>query len=234
MRKVLIVVMVVMMTATGLYAQQEGQFTLGARVGGAFGFHDISNPEMSEGGFLPSFNAALYGNYALTNRLSVQLEINFLMNQGLRWSFFDSYEDADYGLVAAMAARMDATFSSLDIPLLFRFSVIQDQAASFGLMAGPHVSIPLGRVQMSTEMSMWDVVDGSESESESRNWDIDTFATFGLTAGFFAAAQVGPGRLIADARLSFDFNSIQAEEGVTFDFMRRRALNFTIGYELSF
>jgi len=71
--------------------------------------------------------------------------------------------------------------------------------------------------------------------SESEEFDIDTFATFGLTAGVFGGIPFGPGRFIGDMRFIFDFNTLEAgDNGFTLEFMRRRALALTLGYEISF
>ncbi|MCL2381666.1 MAG: PorT family protein [Treponema sp.] len=248
MRKVLIVVMVVMMTATGLYAQQEGQFTLGARVGGGINFNSSEDlgrapgeildnvvpgiPGTIIGGILgavvstddvvaPNFNFGLYGNYAITDRLSIQAELNFM--------FFNSYI-MEVSVLGTTLLDIAAYYHSLDIPLLFRFNAFRPQNPwTLGIMAGPHISIPLVRA------GVFRVFDTDDNELAEVDFDIDNFATIGVTAGLFFGRQLGPGRLMAEMRFVLDANAVQTSIlGYTFDIMRRRALNFSIGYELSF
>jgi len=205
-------------------APQAGQFSVGGRLGGALGFTEsfsdaermlrpvFSNPD-ARTSVEPelNFTFALYGNYALTNRLSVQAELNFMISQG-------------YELRAPRQARgsysFDINYSSLDIPLLLRFDFLESQPM-FGIMAGPHISIPIGRLE---------IYDNRE-ESYFDELDIDSTFIFGFTAGLFGGFRAGPGRVIGDLRFVFDFNSVQADG---MDFIRRRAVALSVGYEISF
>jgi len=212
--------MILMAGAAALSAQQAGQWTAGARLGAAFGFNDsmdMGNDFDEPGHFvsdemLVNFNIAVYGAYAFTDRISVQAELNFMINQGYTKRVV--YEDVVERLT-------EVTYSSVDIPILLRFNFLNSPSA-FGILAGPHISIPLGRAQI--------IIDGTIEQVE-----IDSSATFGITAGLFGGVRLGPGRIMGDLRFIFDFNSSeerQMEESLAF--MRRRALLFTLGYEISF
>jgi hypothetical protein len=108
-------------------------------------------------------------------------------------------------------------YTSLDIPVLFKYSFLT-RPVVFGAMAGPHLSIPLGK--------------GTIADSEEKDkFNIDTFATFGLTLGAFGGYPVGPGRIVGDLRFLFDFNGLKDSD---FTYMKRRALALTVGYEISF
>ena len=203
---------------------QAGQFTVGGRIGGVLGFSesftDIENllrpyfsnqdarisvePELN-------FTFALYGNYAITSRLSVQAELNFMFSQG-------------YELAAPRQQRgsysFDIGYNSVDIPLLLRFNFLRSRSM-FGIMAGPHISIPIGRLE---------IYDNRE-ESYFDELSIDSSFTFGLTAGLFGGFRAGPGRVVGDLRFIFDFDSLQADG---MDFVRRRAVALSVGYEISF
>ena len=205
-------------------APQAGQFTVGGRLGGAIGFTEshagterilrplFSNPD-ARVSVEPelNFNFALYGNYAITNRISIQAELNFMISQG-------------YELTAPRLGRglysFDINYSSLDIPLLLRFAFLSSRPV-FGIMAGPHISIPLGRLEIYSD----------HEERYIGKLDIDSNFTLGFTAGLFGGFQAGPGRIVGDLRFIFDFDSLQAE-GV--EFIRRRAAALSIGYEISF
>jgi len=205
-------------------ANHAGQFSAGGRLGGALGFSE-SFPDM-ENLLRPlfsdpnanisidpelNFNVALYVNYAITNRISIQTELNVMISQG-------------YELIAPRQGlgsdSFDVNYSSLDIPLLLRFNFLRYQGI-FGAMAGPHISIPIGRLE----------IYDNRAESYIDELNIDSSLALGVTAGLFAGLQAGPGRVVGDLRFIFDFNSLQAE-GV--EFSRRRALALSVGYEISF
>ena len=223
MKKMLIVALVLLMAATGLHAQEAGTWTVGGRLGGAFGFSS-SQSELREGlaayfgapnaSFSDemkfNFNFAVFGAYTIIDNLSLQMELNFMINQGL-------------GLEATVpfagSATFDLTYNSLDIPILLRYSFFNE---AFGVLAGPHISIPLGRARVSVPS----ILGGG-----SYRFDIDTSAIFGLTTGIFGAFPVGPGSIVGDLRFLFDFNTLEVEGA---DAIRRRALAITVGYQMSF
>jgi len=205
-------------------APQAGQFTLGGRLGGALGFTEsfadaeaLLRPHFSNQSARASadpeanFTFALYGNYAITGRISIQTELNFMIGQG-------------YELRAPRQGRgsdsFDINYNSLDIPLLLRFNFLRSRPM-LGVMAGPQISIPLGRLE---------IYDNS-AEAYIEESNIDSSFIFGLTAGLFGGFPAGPGRVVGDLRFIFDFDSVQAE-GV--EFIRRRAAAFSVGYEISF
>jgi len=232
MKKTFILLMVLMVSAGGLFAQQSGQWTSGGRLGMAFGFNNsadfgslLRNEVRDEifldtGIWIPvsvsdnmrmNFNFALYANHAFSDRLSLQAELNFMINQGYELELS----------VLGISETVDIIYSSLDIPILVRYTLINSPLI-FGIQGGPHISIPLGDGEIS-------------GGGMSGNIPIRTSATFGLTAGILAGHQVGSGRIIGDMRFLFDFNEVEAREfGQTISFMQRRALLFTIGYEVSF
>jgi len=230
-RKTLIAFLALVMSVSGLYAQQAGQFTLGGRVGGALGFSESANfgntlhtryfqyhsrpsrdPELN-------FAFAIYGNYAITSRISLQAELNFMISQG-----YELFFPRPAGSTTVTSREVDVNYSSLDIPLLLRINFL-DSPAMFGIQAGPHVSIPLGRLEVYADYMGYIA-----------RYDIATFATFGATAGLFGGLQAGPGRVIGDLRFIFDFTDLEVRSpaGGRETAMQRRALAFMIGYEISF
>jgi len=221
MKKTLIVVLILLMASSGLYAQMS----FGGRAGIVFGFNNAAelgdlgkadpDIDVSEK-MLLNFNAAVYGAFALSEALSIQAELNFMINQGYKveGSFVDS------GTTFPVSGEV--YYTSLDIPILVKYSFLNDPLL-FGAMVGPHISIPLGKATVYVP---------SEGKGEI---ELDNFATFGFTAGVFAGLPIGPGRLVGDLRFIFDFNA--AEIDVVFfsmEIMKRRALSLTVGYELSF
>ena len=221
MKKALILILVFLIPAIG-HAQQAGQVTIGVRVGPVFGVHNAVDLEgidiygtgtfERQSNVLFNFNFTLYVNYAIANNFLIQAEANVMLNQGyeLRMPFagFDS-------------RRGRLTYTSLDIPILLRYNFL-DFPLAFGVQAGPHISVPLGQGMLS-------------GAGFSQRFDIDTFATFGLTTGFFSGTPVGPGRIVGDLRFIVDFNALEAQMwGTAMHIMRRRAFVISLGYEVTF
>ena len=245
MKKALVLLLFLMGTA-GLYAQQAGQFTVGGRLGWAIGFNnpegfgDFLKPDMI---FLPSgvppdsvsdgqritFNFAVYWNYAITDSIAIQVEFNFMTRQGYELRF---------SAPGYRSRLVSVNYSSLDIPILFRYNFSNSRAA-FGIQAGPHVSIPMGRVEVyENRWYRWSL----HATEFNEQFAIDTRASFGLTAGLFAGFPFPLfwrterlGRFVIDTRFIFDFNSLNAyDSGRSIEFITRRAFSFTVGYERSF
>jgi hypothetical protein len=228
MKKILIVTLVFLMAVTSIHAQQAGQFSLGGRVGLGAGLNDPLNfeayarqefyPDLDSVSHKPclQFNIVLYGNYAFSNMLSIQTELNFMLYQGYDLSLSFTGNER--------SREAEVSYNSLDIPLLVKINFFHDPSR-FGILAGPHVSIPLGRAEFYREY---------HGEKEDK-FSIDTFATYGLTAGLFGGYQVGPGRIVGDLRFIFDFSAVETiVAGTTYKFMERKAITMSLGYEISF
>jgi hypothetical protein len=226
MKKLFIVALVLISVVNGLFAQQAGQFSAGGRLGLGAGFNDSLDfydlgqtfyPDLVSTSTKPclQFNVALYGNYSFTNRLSLQAELNFLIYQG--YDLIMRFPDG-------ISRNAEISYSSLDIPLLLKFDIL-NTSSSFGILFGPHISIPLGRVEFYREYDF-------EKEDKIH---IESFATYGLTAGLFTGYPLGPGRLVGDIRFIFDFNSLEVmNNNIVYEIMKRQALTFSVGYEFSF
>jgi len=145
MKKKLIVLLVLLTLGTGLYAQQAGTRFFGFRLGGAFGLwagleddrHYIFNGwgyyDFEESNRL-NFNFAVYYAYTFRNNLSLQMELNFMVNQGFE-------EERQRGPHVGEERRTtEITYTSLDIPILLRYSFFH---GLLGFLIGPHISIPI-------------------------------------------------------------------------------------------
>ena len=239
MKKIVVVALALLMAATGLHAQEAGTFTLGFRTGVAFGFHDTGDSEREMRRYIyhwygyhssidssrrMNFNLAAFAGYTIIDNLSLQLELGIMANQGFRM------EATAQGVDAGEA---QFSYTSLDIPLLVRYSFLDGM---LGVMAGPHISIPLGRAVN------WIEPAANNEHDYGYAFEIDTFATFGFTTGVVGAFPVGPGHIIGDLRFVFDFNSMQVVtehptiygRQTSIDAITRRALVFTVGYQMSF
>jgi hypothetical protein len=200
-------------------------FLVGARLGPGIEFNTadedmVGSPE--DDGFKPNeesntaFNAALYGAFRFNDMWSVQTEVNFMVNNGIKISGHGNLITIDY--------------TTLDIPLLVRWNFMQSPVVA-GVIIGPYVSLPVGPLNLK--------VDDRGSALVVKGW------TLGATGGFALGYKIGPGSLITDLRFIHDidlrslndsFETIRVRDdfgdGVQdANICVRRSLNITIGYE---
>jgi hypothetical protein len=189
-------------------------FMIGGRLGAGFEIN-TADEDMTGGGYSPkeksntAFNGALYGAYRLNDVWAVQAEINFMLNNGMEISGHGYTTKIDY--------------TTLDIPLLVRWNFIQAPVA-VGLVAGPYISLPAGKVNVS--------VDDQGSALDMNGY------TLGITGGFALAYKLGPGSLAVDVRYLNDFGSLSVREDFgegmqDANICIRRSINVTAGYEFS-
>jgi hypothetical protein len=161
------------------------------------------------------FNAALYGAFRFNDMWSVQPEINYMVNNGMKIG--DEYDEYS----------ANVSYTTLDIPLLVRWNFIQSPVLA-GVIIGPYISLPISKVK--TEVF----------GEGTRELDAEWF-NLGVTGGFALGYKIGPGYLTADLRFLHDLNDalnlrpIQVREDVNdvppSNICIRRSLNITIGYE---
>jgi len=220
MKKKLLVLLVLVTLGTGLYAQQAGQRTFGARLGLARGFWsglDSMSWSDSTGWWEEweqsnrfNFNVALYVAYTFTPTISLQAELNFMINQG----FTEEWAEGDWW-GTWWSDSYNWSYTSLDIPVLLRYNFFH---GLLGFLVGPHISIPIAGDDIS---------------------ELNT--TFGITVGGQGLFPIGPGRLVGDLRFVADFNRLidysyhDPFSGDSFTMrIRRQAVILTVGYEISF
>jgi hypothetical protein len=216
----------------------------GAKGGAAFGFHgnsedienllDEINSAVADSNISVSideksgiaFELGAYGGYYFTDKLAVQVELDFMIGQSKTWS-----EDV-MGLMSVDILK--GKYSSLDIPLLIKFDVV-NRPFLFGVLAGPHLSIPLGDIEVT--YPGYDYNSGAITEETDEIKSDGIMA--GLSAGLYGGLPIGPGRVVADARFLMDFSPLKAKMvsvgGVSpsMETLLRRSINVTLGYEIS-
>jgi hypothetical protein len=132
MKKVLAVLIVLFVVAASGFAQ----FSVGAKLGGAFGFHswnsDIEDLTGEEPDSKFNFTFGAFGGYAFNEKLSLQVELDFMLNQG------------------GEVSSEDIEYNSLDIPVLVKYAFLQNPLV-VGVAVGPQISIPLGDIKVASE-----------------------------------------------------------------------------------
>jgi hypothetical protein len=165
-----------------------------------------------------SFILSPYGGYYFTDKLAVQAEANFMFGQKKTWKL-------SYG---GFSGEITGKYSSLDIPVLLRFDVI-NRPALFGVLAGPYLSFPLGDIELSFPSEV------AEFAGMPSTYDIDSEGiTAGIALGIYGGYPIGPGRIVGDVRFILDFNPLKGKAfGSTAEVIKRRGLNISAGYEIS-
>jgi len=228
---------------TAAHAQNDSRWTIGVKSGVMFGNYKMTDEFLNQyivsiGGVPPlgqpptseksgaNFAVAAYGGYTILKGLSVQVEFNFFINQNaiVKWE------------IPILSNRNgNSSYSSLDIPILLRYS-FRDRP-SFGVEAGPYLSIPLGKMKYS-------LVDGSQSTDPTLEEPVSINLNFGMAIGIFAGFPLGPGRITGNIRYIFDFLPVKGNIFYDFntlypqfmntDLFYRRGILMMLGYEYTF
>jgi len=245
MKKKLLVILILVMMSTGLYAQQVGQSTFGFRLGGARGlwrglesegwiidswsdWHGSSSSHWTvrtewEESNRSNFKAVIYYAYTFRNNLSLQVELNVMVNQGIEvemrehitenhswwgWGWDNgSWDSGSWTDSWTTEWSETFTYTSIDIPILLRHNFFY---GLLGFLIGPHISIPVAGDYIN---------------------ELNT--TFGITIGGQGLFPIWGGRLVGDLRFIADFNRL-VENDWDDGGIRRQALAITVGYEWSF
>jgi len=240
MKKLVLFTLIFMMAFTVVFSQAPGTFTVGARGGLGIGFNDFSSAAKSE--FRDDWGLgnnwdrwismesllhpviSAFGFYTFAPNMAVQLEANIMINQGARVIIHEDVASImSFGFITAEMTT-EYKFVSLDVPVLFRYTFM-DAPVSVGLLAGPYLSIPVGKLK--TTMTI-------KGDTGSSSGEVDMEGVgFGAAAGLFVAYPMGPGSIVGDVRFLFDFVHPKIK-GTTDPMWNRRALNITAGYQMTF
>jgi flagellar motor protein MotB len=196
----------------------QNAFFAGLKAGGELGLSrlggDLKDLARARFGAVPeekllfSFTAGAYGGYAFTDWFAALAGADFYYTQGLT---LDEPEGSG-----------SITYSSLDIPLLARFT-LPLHPFTLGLQAGPYLSVPVGTIR----------TNGGIFTGESKREGV----VFGASGGLFAAFPLGPGRVTGDIGYLHDLTPLKGtieNVGGGKEFLFRRGMVFTLGYEYAF
>jgi hypothetical protein len=210
-----------MLGVIGFAATAQTGFTVGARLGPGFAFNEmegyfnlIKNAGFDDNSNI-AFAMAVYGNYTISPKFSVQVELDLMVNNGAKLSGYD--------------IEMKGSFTSLDLPVLARYEFFE-APVSFSMLGGPYLTFPIGKFK--AKLTDPSNVLGVGNISE--NVDIDGIR-LGITVGLAAGYKLGPGSIIADLRFLKDLAPVKIEaSGIATEVFTRRGINLTVGYEMKF
>jgi hypothetical protein len=191
-------------------------FAVGARLGPGFAFNEADDyvklikagaPSLKEESLI-AFSLGVYGNYTIFPKFSIQVELDFMLNSGMKLS--------------ASGYEAESSFTSFDIPVLARYEFLEDPV-SLSVLGGPYLAFPLGEYSAKV------------SGSSTYKGDVEGIR-FGITVGLAAGYRLGPGSIVADLRFLTDLAPVEAEAGPlgTMEIFTRRGINLTVGYEMKF
>lgn len=200
----------------------DQRFSIGLRGGVSIGFNK-AHEDMVGAGAKPAektplaFVPTLAAFYRFADTLKVQLELSFCRDTGI--DVIGLYDDSTGRLL-----DIHLSYSTLDIPVMLSWSFIR-RPIEVSALVGAYVSLPLTAANISYSIEGYGDLKGSV--------DMDGF-TFGAVGGFDVGFDLGPGRLVLDARVFYDAVPSKAKgellgeepQGVMF----RRGFVVSVGY----
>jgi TolB-like protein len=200
-------------TNTDTAAIGSTRFIIGARLGPGFELNTAHEDMVGTGAkpkeeSLTAFNAALFGAFRVTHWFAIQPELNIMVNNGVKITFVDG-------------GTAQAAYTSVDVPLLLRFTVLQTPVA-VGILGGVYASFPAGKMNLE-----FPGLSGATSVTPKN-------VVFGFTAGLNAGYRIGPGHITVDLRYINDLSYVLIDyKGTEMNSLLRRSINVTAGYEFS-
>jgi hypothetical protein len=219
MKKILVVLVVAMLCFS--LSAQTGLFA-GGKLGLEVGINELSSDvsdifsgsSYDEESFTV-FGLGAYAGYMFSPGISVLAELNIYFDQGME--------------VETSGAKLNATYTSVDIPILLRYEFLQTPVI-LGIQVGPYLSFPS---KVAFGGNVWDSMVsyyGIKSEYKPEN-----SAIFGLTFGIIGGLTFGPGRLLGDIRFLTDLAPLEVDVyGETIEVFTRLGIVISLGYELFF
>jgi hypothetical protein len=222
-----VMILTAVFVVTAAVNAQKG-FTVGARLGPGFAFNELGDGFKKDKDDLENwgisvkeesniaFAIAVYGNYMIFPKFSIQTELGLMVNNGMKLS----------GSFMGQSYEIKGSFTSLDIPILARYDFLESPV-SLGVLGGLYLAFGFGQIKL------------EETGEPSVEKDVDG-VRLGLTVGLAAGYKVGPGNIVADLRFLTDFSPVQARNfddsntGTSKDIFTRRGINLTVGYEMKF
>lgn len=200
----------------------DQRFSIGLRGGVSIGFNK-AHEDMVGTGTKPAENTpmafvpTLAAFYRFTDTLKLQLGLSFCRDTGI--DVLGLYDDSTGRLLDIHVA-----YSTLDVPVMVSWSFIR-RPVEVSALAGAYVSLPLTAANISYSIEGYGDLKGSV--------DMDGF-TFGAVAGFDVGFDLGPGRLVLDARVFYDAVPSKAKGELLGDepqgVMHRRGFVASAGY----
>jgi hypothetical protein len=169
-----------------------------------------------------AFNITLYGAFRFNDVWSLQAETGIMLNNGME--------------ISGQGDDMGIAYATVDIPLLVRWNFIQSPVMA-GLLAGPYISLPAGKLNMSWPNDDPDAALDMPEDGMGTAMAMSGY-TLGIAFGFALGCKLGPGNLAADVRYINDFRSLYVRTGLDEgpqdkNICIRRSINITVGYEFS-
>lgn len=200
----------------------DQRFSIGLRGGVSIGFNK-AHEDMVGTGTKPAENTpmafvpTLAAFYRFTDTLKLQLGLSFCRDTGI--DVLGLYDDSTGRLLDIHVA-----YSTLDVPVMVSWSFIR-RPVEVSALVGAYVSLPLTAANISYSIEGYGDLKGSV--------DMDGF-TFGAVAGFDVGFDLGPGRLVLDARVFYDAVPSKAKGELLGDepqgVMHRRGFVASAGY----
>ena len=238
-------ILILILAAFCLTAQEAKRFYTGLRLGGGIGmvypvgeewyyfFSDKSDPNLKwrTGG---SFDIAPFVSLQITDRFAIQAEV-MITRFGYWGLFFEEREQNFIDMEKEQVSRPALLF-----PLLAKYTHRRNNF-NFQMYAGPHFTANIGQYRIYVHYKYSDVRETFEFE---RTWESNDFPGKKLKIppmGFMLGTNFGyittkAGTIFADARFLGDMGVVKEYDRIYgwWPFLYRAKISLTLGYEFGF
>lgn len=156
----------------------------------------------------------------LDSKLGVQLDVGFNANNG---------SSIEYEIPILGKSKQTISFNTLDIPLLITYRLPIGSLLDVRAGVGPNFALVLGKVKFASYLA--------GTKLPTIEVDIASKLLIGILADVGVGINLGPGALLVDVRFLNDFTKLAVDangNGNKMDFLTRRNLSFSVGYEMKF
>lgn len=189
--------------------QSQAQNKILVGVNGSFNVHNLKVEDGAWRSPLMGSSVGIFGSYALLEKLDVGLEVRYHFAQGASDIQPELlYHSNELGLTQsvlnAKIKSMDLSYTSLEVPVLVGFALLQTDNFGLRIFAGPNIEFAL------TANTIWNLESDRLGKYNGKRAAIDRLETWtiGAVMGLGAYVDVWKLRLNLDLRHSLAFTGL--------------------------
>ncbi len=236
LRKVLRNALLVSLLAGSHNLMAQGGIGGGVKAGAAISYFSANQPHT---GVRAGTTAGIFGNYGINEKLSLQLEANYLQQGGSFVRYFDENALQTEGILYyASATSSNITLHNIEIPLLAQYELTGGEGFSAKLFAGPSYARTIAaweKYERSGTLRATGLL-GTASGEENVTSEYQS-GQFGAVAGMAFEVPMGDKAIVVDLRYRYGIST--AKKGFSHvnlkdaeNDLRTHTATVTLGYRI--